>query len=58
MSDLHQLAIPDLASKNLEQGGLARAWRAQQQTHAPLHQTAPALLGDTDTYCNHAPFVV
>jgi len=44
MSDLHQLAVLDLASKDLEQGGLARAWRAQQQTHAPLRQTAPALL--------------
>ena len=38
MSDLHQLAVLDLASKNLEQRGLTRAGRAQQQTHAPLHQ--------------------
>ena len=40
MCDLHEFAVLDLAGKNLEQRGLARAGRAQQQTHAPLQQKA------------------
>lgn len=56
MCNLHKFAVLDLASKNLEQRGLARAGRAQQQTHAPLQQKA--LFVHADIFCFNEPVVV